>query len=128
VVNKAIKVAARRAGLTKPEGVKPPKSHPKPHSGKCRTQNVECRKAVPSTSKPYTRHILGTDSGVQGHHKPYTVEYRATQGHPKATQGYTKARHLWKLRYGEGGLNGWAVIGLTEQMNCNDTWDELLQS
>src|ERR1019366_4931899 len=56
-----------------------------------------------ATPKPYGRHILGIDSGVQSHHKattkPSTWEYRATpkppQCDPKATlrlhQGSTKA-------------------------------------
>jgi hypothetical protein len=45
-----------------------------------------------ATTKPYTRHILGIDSGVQSHPKattkPSTVECRAT---PKPPQGSTKA-------------------------------------
>src|ERR1019366_3501853 len=56
-----------------------------------------------ATAKPYGRHILGIDSGVQSHHrattKPSAWEYRATpkppQCDPKATlrlhQGSTKA-------------------------------------
>src|ERR1035441_667101 len=35
-----------------------------------------------ATTKPYTRHILGIDSGVQSHPK---ATPRIPQGHPKAT-------------------------------------------
>src|ERR1039457_7296692 len=45
-----------------------------------------------ATTKPYTRHILGIDSGVQSHPKAI---YCGVQSHPKATpripQGHPKA-------------------------------------
>src|ERR1017187_4066361 len=56
-----------------------------------------------ATPRPYTRHILGIDSGVQSHHKattkPPTRQEKATtrrhQSHPRATprlhQGHPKA-------------------------------------
>ena len=49
--------------------------------GKCRRQSAECRKPPKATTRPYTRHILGIDSGVQSHPKATS---RLHQSHPKA--------------------------------------------
>src|ERR1017187_754330 len=51
-----------------------------------------------ATTRPYTRHILGIDSGVQSHPK-------AT---PRLHQGYTKAPHVGLSRF-PGGVGGSAV-------------------
>ena len=64
----------------------PCESRPKPHSGKSSKWKVEIgargrAKPPKATAKPYSRHILGIDSGVQSHPK-------AT---PKPHQSHTKA-------------------------------------
>src|ERR1035441_2974484 len=84
----------------------PPKSIPtRCEPGRFAVRNIEHRtsnvqhpiskdgaKPPKATPKPYTRHILGIDSGVQSHLK---ATPRLPQSHPKATskppQGYPKA-------------------------------------
>jgi hypothetical protein len=62
-----------------------------------RIQNAErpekaTQSHLKATTKPYNRHILGIDSGVQSHPK---ATLKPPQSHPKATprlpQGYPKA-------------------------------------
>ena len=59
-----------------------------------------------ATTRPYTRHILGIDSGVQSHTK---ATPRLHQSHPKATprlhQGSTKATPKRRHRAAGGGQN-----------------------
>jgi hypothetical protein len=74
-----------------------PKAISRPHSGKSRKHKVESRnwpsKPPKATLKPYSRHILGIDSGVQSHPKAtprlHQGSTKATlqppQSHPKAT-------------------------------------------
>src|ERR1039457_4148077 len=54
------------------------------HSGKA--------KPPKATAKPYSRHILGIDSGVQSHHKATPrLHQGSTKATPRLHQGSTKA-------------------------------------
>src|ERR1035441_1925585 len=91
-------------------------SHPKPSQSHLK-----------ATTKPYTRHILGIDSGVQRHlkatPKPHPCAIRAT---PKPPQGSTKAPPRPPQGYpratGDGRWEMAATPGKATRRQLQATW------
>src|ERR1039457_5510095 len=68
------------------------------HSHSCESALTQCgmqkgrAKPPKATSKPYSRHILGIDSGVQSHPKATSKPHQShTKASPKPPQSHTKA-------------------------------------
>src|ERR1039458_5879831 len=102
---RTVPVRSGHEGKKAPEGPTPKPIPTRCEPGRFAVRNIEHRtsniqhpiskggaKPPKATTKPYSRHILGIDSGVQSHLKATPRPY---QGHTKATpkppQGHTKA-------------------------------------
>src|ERR1035438_3390768 len=103
---RTVPVRSGHEGKKAPEGPTPKPIPTRCEPGRFAVRNIEHRtsniqhpiskggaKPPQATPKPYTRHILGIDSGVQSHPKATSKPTDSQPiGTPKPPQGYPKAR------------------------------------